>query len=88
MASYRRRCSDFLVERIDNDMILVDVHGGQVHELNPTAAWLWDRLEHRVDAAALAEALCQRYDVSWERASIDVEQILLRFVASGLLSKE
>lgn len=87
LAGFRTR-TDLLVEQFDDALIVVDVQGGQVHELNSTAAWLWCRLDKDDSAKALAKSLCYCYDVSMEVAEADVNAILEQWLELGLLFKE
>ena len=51
---------------------------GRLLCLNETAAWLWEKAEllGEFTVEALAEALCNEYDVDLERAKADVSAIV------------
>lgn len=68
---------------VDGGMIY-DGESGQVHHLNSTAAQVWELCQNGATSAALAAALCRRYEVEETRARADVEQIL-RYLADARL---
>lgn len=87
MAALRAR-DDLLSERFDDALILVNVGAGEVHELNSTAAWLWDRLDGYQDGGELAKLVCEYFDVSIEIAQADTEMILAQLLRLNLLVNE
>ncbi len=55
--------------------------------LNDTAAWLWEKAAELGDFTAqqLADALCQEYDVTPERALGDVEKLIASWQSAGIV---
>ena len=55
--------------------------------LNDTAAWLWEKAAELDDFTAqeLADALCQEYDVTPERALADVEKLMASWQSAGIV---
>lgn len=55
--------------------------------LNDTAAWLWEKAAELGDFTAqeLADALCQEYDVTPERALADVEKLMASWQSAGIV---
>ncbi|MGC1951232.1 MAG: PqqD family protein [Gammaproteobacteria bacterium] len=88
MAAQFRPRADLLTEKFDDALIVVDVRAGQVHELNLTAAWLWDRLDGRCNVGELAESLHHYYDVNLATARADINRLLEELFQLGLLLKE
>lgn len=74
-----------LVKRnIAGDVILVPVGDSSLTlkgliTLNETAAFIWDRLADAADAAELAAAMCEEYDIAAATAKNDVDEILAQF---------
>lgn len=74
-----------LVKRnIAGDVILVPVGDSSLTlkgliMLNETAEFIWDRLADAADAAALAAAMCEEYDIDAATAKNDVDEILAQF---------
>ena len=55
--------------------------------LNDTAAWLWEKASELGDFTPreLADALCQEYDVTPERALADVEKLIASWQSAGIV---
>ena len=55
--------------------------------MNDTAAWLWEKAAELGDFTAqdLADALCQEYDVTPERALADVEKLMASWQSVGIV---
>lgn len=82
---------DLVLRKVGEDYIMVDPSQGmvdlsKVHTLNETAAWLWEQLADKdVSVKQVAELLCDRYDVSHEKAVEDAEALVQEFEKAGLL---
>ena len=74
-----------LVKRnIAGDVILVPVGDSSLTlkgliTLNETAEFIWDRLADAADAAELAAAMSEEYDIDAATAKNDVDEILAQF---------
>ncbi|PRD54083.1 PqqD family protein [Sphingobacterium gobiense] len=82
---------DLVLRKVGDDYIMVDPSQGmvdlsKVHTLNETAAWLWEQLTGKeVNVEQIATRLCERYDVSREKAIADAESLIQEFDKAGLL---
>lgn len=82
---------DLVLRKVGDDYIMVDPSQGmvdlsKVHTLNETAAWLWEQLAGKeVNVDQVATLLCERYDVSQEKAAADAEALVQEFEKAGLL---
>lgn len=71
----------------DDEWALYDPTTEQVHQLNLSAAVLWEHCDGTHDAAALARILADHFpDVPAERLTADVDAALGRFETAGLLT--
>ena len=61
---------------IDGQLFLTNIETGKYHYLNPTAAYLWEQLEHPRRLAELVEALTNKFAVNQDTA----ERAALRFI--------
>lgn len=74
--------SEQKLRKLGSHYMIVDSCSGvaniaNVYVLNDTAAWLWERLEGRdFSAADIVALLCDRYDVTPERAAADTDRLL------------
>ena len=63
------------------------INFGKLISLNETAAMIWRKATELGDFTAeqLAEALCEEYDVDYDRALEDVRHLLKNWQDTGLL---
>ena len=73
----------------DGEGVIVDTKSAFYFGLNKTAAFLWEKLQkdRQVTAAQLTDALCDRFDVTRDEASRDVEEFLDHVVEYGLAKR-
>ena len=63
------------------------INFGKLLALNETAAWLWKQAQEMGDftAEALADRLCEEYDVTAAEARRDVEDIVAEWQSVGVI---
>lgn len=63
---------------------------GSLLSLNETATWLWKEAEKQGSFTneSLANALCEEYEVSNERAQNDVSRLLNIWIQEGMIDIE
>lgn len=84
MSRYVDRRDDgksFVTRRIAGETILVPVTGhvaalDAIYTLNEVGSFIWHLIDGRRSAQAIAEAVCAEYDVTLERAALDVDELL------------
>jgi hypothetical protein len=76
---------DLTARAVDGETVLLDRERGRVHQFNRTATFIWSRLDGRNSPQELAAALADAFEVGPETAGRDVEALLARFAALGLL---
>ena len=79
------RAEDVIWREIDDDIVVIKDDGVKVHVLNKTAARIWEMCNGDLGPDEIAANLCERYDVSFERASTDVRNVMAKMVEIGLL---
>ncbi len=73
---------------IDGEVALIHIHDSRLYWLNPVASRIWTLSDGQNSAEAIATALCQEFDVEYDRALRDVEQMVSAFVAKQLIYEE
>jgi hypothetical protein len=71
---------------LDGKAVLLDLDRNVAMGLNPSATFLWSRLEGR-DAAALAADLAAEYGLEGQGALADVERFLALLRERGLVEE-
>lgn len=79
----RRR--DLRENELEGEVLLVDSVTGKTHHLNRTALAVWQRCDGHETTRGLAKCQMKTFDVPFEKALDDVEQLVSLFAASDLL---
>lgn len=92
MSRYVDRAMDskFITRKIANETVIVPVTSeaadlDSVYTLNDVASFVWQLLEKRQSANAIAAAVAAEYDVSMEQAALDVDELLTDLESKGLV---
>jgi len=67
-----RRTERAVHGELPEETVLLDVEAGTAVRLNPTGAWIWDRLEQPQRVEELARSLATRFEIDLARAVDDV----------------
>ena len=73
------------IESVDGEAIVLDQDAGQVHQLNESAALVWDGLGEGKTVAEIAALLCEAFDIEHDKAVSDVKAAVSQFEELGLL---
>lgn len=84
-ARYVRR-GDLIEHELDGECLIYDVLTANTHRLNETALAIWNVCDGAHDARAIAADLAERYDVSMDVASENVERFIGQLLALGLVA--
>ena len=82
----------FVLREVCGERVIVGeglsaINFGKLLALNETAAWLWKQAQDMGDFTieALAEKLCEEYEVEAGEAKADVEQMVAEWQKVGVL---
>ena len=79
------KVDDFIWRRIGDEVVVVKDGTLSVHVLNKTAAHIWEMCAGDLSVKAVAASLCERFEVPFEDAVADVEDIVGKLEQMGLL---
>jgi hypothetical protein len=82
---YKRR-EDLKVQEISEELLLLDEQLGQVHHLNPTASFVWQRCDGHMSESEIVQQLVATFDVKADVATLDVSEILRQLCDMGLIN--
>lgn len=80
-----RRRDDLILRRVQRELLLLDAEFNQIHQLNETASFIWDKWEQNPNAVEIANLLAQEFDVGEHMALNDVSTIVSRLRELNLL---
>jgi coenzyme PQQ biosynthesis protein PqqD len=71
---------------IDGSIVIISPERSMVHELNPTASFVWKKVDGKRTTDEIAVQLAAEFDVTRESALADVHELVESLVANQLLS--
>jgi Coenzyme PQQ synthesis protein D (PqqD) len=83
--SHPKRRGNLNYRSIDGETLILNRQDGQLHQLNPTASFIWDCCDGNSNIAEITDRLAGAYDVELGTARKDVEEVLLKLRKSNLL---
>jgi hypothetical protein len=69
-------------------LVLLDIDGGLVLSANIVGARIWQLVEQQHTPAEIARRLIDEYDVTEDRARLDVDAFLTDLITRGLAAQE
>ena len=81
------RRDDVVVHEHDSEAVISIPADGSTYHLNPTACFVWEQCDGRSTTREIAQQLADAYDVKFDKALNDVEELVLWFAESTLLRK-
>lgn len=81
------RREDVVVNEHDDEVVISIPADGSTYHLNPTAVLVWERCNGRSTTRDIAQHLADTYDVTFDEALNDVEELVLWLTQSTLLRK-
>jgi hypothetical protein len=75
-----------LWQEVGDEIVLLDVEGGEYHGLNEVGSRIWRALEEHPDVSSAYEHLCGTYEVDPDVLRNDLDEFIKRLVGMGLLS--
>jgi hypothetical protein len=71
--------------RLNDEMVMMDIHKGKYFALNPVATRIWDLLDQPVSTKEICTLLLEEYDVEASRCFKEVREYLEEMVKLGLI---
>lgn len=78
---------DLGVERVENEILILDKCNEKIHRLNATAAFIWEGLAMGQDAEEIVTEIVEIFDTPVTVVRQDVDRATALFVDLGLLEK-
>jgi len=79
--------SHFTISReVDGEVLVLDGSARLIHQLNPTASFIWQRAQSGSAPLEIATALVEQYDVELATAQRDVAVTLARLSELNLFT--
>jgi len=79
------RRGDLKARSVDGEMVVLDRRTERIHQLNPTASFIWDRCDGDRTLEQIAGGMMEAFEVDRETAAQDVAATVRQFTDLGLL---
>lgn len=83
--NYPKRRSDVKIRGVEGEAVVLDRQGGQIHQLNPTASFIWNLCDGRSTLAEIENQMAEAFDVDRKTAAKDLAGILWQLRQLNLL---
>lgn len=83
----RRRTQNLTVSEMDGELLVLDLSGNQIHQLNRTASFIWEQCDTADTADEIANRLADAFGVNATDVLPDVERTIGGLLAANLLAK-
>jgi hypothetical protein len=83
----RKRMQGVLIREVDDEILILDTHSDQIHQLNETAAFIWRRFDESPSTDGLAQLVAFEYSVDAQVARKDVVEALERLRVLNLIQE-
>ena len=79
------KTEDIIWRRIGDEVVIMKDDGLSVNVLNKTAAMIWELCSGSKTPDEIAQALCERFEVAFDEAIVDVRETITKLEKMGLL---
>jgi hypothetical protein len=82
---FPKRRSDLNCRTIQGETVILNRKDGRLHQLNPTASFIWGCCDGNSNIAEIMDRLVSAYEVDSSTARKDVEEVVSKLQNSNLL---
>lgn len=81
------RHENVLMDSFDNQVLLFDLRNNLPYILNDVASYVFMHTDGTSGPEVIAEKVCEKYDVEFNRALLDIELLYEELVQKGLIRR-
>ena len=85
MAKRVAQSRDVIWRRIGDDIVVIKEDGLSTHVLNKMAAFIWEMCDGKCGIDEITSKICEHFDVSFEEAHADVNNIVKVLTKASIL---
>lgn len=78
---------DLVIEQVDDEFLVLDLRGNEYFGLNAVARHIWAAIDAGKTFEAIADSVCEEFEVERERAGADVAEFLTNLLEERLVSR-
>lgn len=76
MAVIHKLNENFVATQVDDEILLIDLKGGELFSLSGTAKAVWEMIDGKRDIHEIASALCSAFEAPVETIEDDVRSLV------------
>lgn len=88
MGMFPRQRTDITAREVDGDFLILDRKHNELHQLNSTASYVWQRCDGKTSVSEIAQAMVQEFGAEPAGVEKDVAALIAQFTALHLLEPE
>jgi len=77
-----------IVRQLGDELVILDTRSNRIHQLNRTAAFVWNEIRKGVQPEAIPKHLVRQFEVESETAVLDSRKVVADLHTLGLLDLE
>ena len=85
--SYPKRRSNLTYRDVDGQTVILDREGTRIHQLNPTASFIWRCCDGTFTFEQILDSFVRAYDIDVATAQRDLKKILVELQSANLLER-
>ena len=82
------KSEDIIWRQIGDETVVIKDNGLSTHVLNKTAGYIWELCDGTRGTDGIAVKICERFDVTPQRASADVKETIGQLIDIGIINQE
>ena len=87
MTCWRKRTENYAETKVDDEILLVDLDGGELFSLSGTAAAIWELIDGTRDETAILSQLAQSYAIEAKAVQEEIEQFVAELERAALIAR-
>lgn len=85
---YYTQRSNLKAQQVDEELLILNLEQGTIHQLNNTAAFVWSHCDGETDENGLVLLMIESYGIDRETATRDIEVILPELIKLELIDEQ
>lgn len=87
MGAIRKCTGNFVATQVDDEILIVDLEGGELFSLTGTAKAVWQAIDGQRSEEQIARQMAQLYEADPQVISNDVADLLSQFEGAALIAR-
>ena len=83
----RKNSANFIESKIDDDLVLMNIHTGRVHGLAGTGLAIWNLIDGARDLEAMKTMMARNYKITVEACGPDIDRFIAKLEKSGFVAR-